>query len=155
MLKLSANKHLLTLRLTKLSRKLSWPWNTIKMLLLYFHNTYMDNELSTLTFFSWELSSQAFFLITVMCQVNWVSKMCFLTLFLRRCCVSLVSWELLTSCDSAASWRPLMSICCWRTVTKDWTDATSSLLTLWPVSANQFNTKDIQWTSDKWTHEFT
>lgn len=49
--------------------------------------------------------------------------------------VSLPSWGPLTSC--MAWWGLLMSICCCSTATRDWTDATSSLLTLTPDSVHQ------------------
>lgn len=70
---------------------------------------------------------------------------CCPTLLFGRWCVSLVCGGPLPSCVSVASWWLLVSICCWRTATKDWTDATSSLLTFTPGSAYQTNRKGIQY----------
>lgn len=63
-------------------------------------------------------------------------KMYFITLSSGRECACLAS----SVC--VASWWLLVSICCCRTATRDWTDATSSLLTFTPASANQTNIKD-------------
>lgn len=63
-------------------------------------------------------------------------KMYLITLSSGRECACLAS----SVC--VASWWLLVSICCCRTATRDWTDATSSLLTFTPGSANQTNIKD-------------
>lgn len=68
----------------------------------------------------------------------------FPTFLFGRWCVSPVSWGLLTSCVCAASWWLPVCICCWRTATKDWTEATNSLLTLTPGSAKQTRKKVIR-----------
>lgn len=64
-------------------------------------------------------------------------KMYLITLSSGRECACLAS-----SVCVASWWWLLVSICCCRTATRDWTDATSSLLTFTPGSANQTNIKD-------------